>query len=97
MKIAFVIIRDVVATNASHEFINSTSFRVIEIEKTDEEVFFENEKIEVVLKSKTQQLRCSEIRAMCKNENYYENFFKVLMNKLIKMQVENFVMQRIRT
>ena len=33
---------------------------------------------------------------MCKNENYYEIFFEILINKLIKIQIKNFVMQRIR-
>ena len=96
LKIIFIIIRNVVVINTNREFINSTSFRVIKIKKINEIFFFENKKIEIASKSKTQQFYCNKIRAMCKNENYYKILFEILMNKLIKMQIKNFVMQRIR-
>ena len=68
----------------------------MKIENTNKNFFFENKETRIVLKSKTQQFCRNKTRAMYANENYYENFFEILMNKLIKMQIENLVMQRVR-
>ena len=68
-------------------------FRIVETENNKK---FENKKTNVVFNVENQQFRYNDIRAIYNNENYYEFSLKVLIIKLMKIQFENLVIQKVR-
>ena len=67
--------------------------RIVEVEDDKES---ENEKTDVAPDAENQQFRRSEARAIYNGESHYESLSKTLMIKLVEMQSENPVIQKIR-
>ena len=59
-------------------------------------VKLKNKKIEITFDAKNQQFKHSEIRAIYNDKNYYEIFFEFLLTKLIKIQIKNLMMNKIK-
>ena len=93
LSIAFVIIREFINAKKIRKKIEIFSFCLIEIENFNN---FKNKKFEIAFDDDIQQFRHNETRAIYKNEDYYENFFETLKIKLIKIQIKDFVIQKIR-
>ena len=93
LNVLLVLTRRFVAEKTIKAKTTKFTFRIVEVENDEE---FENEKTNVVFDVENQQFRRSEARAICDNESHYEFSSKVLMIKLMKMQFENSVMQKVR-
>ena len=94
--ITSVATRSFVAKKAILENAENVPFKIREVIDADEKKLSKNEEKKVVFDSNAQQLRRSEVRAICKNENQYEVSSKILKLKLMKMQKKDLMIQRVR-
>ena len=64
--------------------------------KTFKIVKLKNRKIKIIFNVKNQQFKHNKTRAIYNNKNYYKFFFETLLTKLIKIQIENSIINKMK-